>query len=60
MGKMKNLTIDEGEEVVKAIGELGATANEASKAVSDTEVDQEEVQGWLTTVFKAIIAAVKP
>lgn len=60
MGRMKDLTIDQGEEVVKAIGELSATTNEASKAISDSEVDQEEVQGWLTTVFKAIVAAIKP
>ncbi len=60
MGKMKELTIDQGEEVVKAIGELSATTKEASKAMAENEIDREEVQGWLTTIFKAIVAAVKP
>ncbi|MGE3341771.1 MAG: hypothetical protein AB7J46_07855 [Candidatus Altimarinota bacterium] len=60
MGKMKELTIDPGEEVVQAVGELSATVKEAAKAAAETEVDHEEVKGWLTTVFKAIIAAFKP
>jgi len=57
---MKELTIDPGEEVVQAVGELSATVKEAAKAAAETEVDHEEVKGWLTTVFKAIIAAFKP
>ena len=39
MGKMKELAIDSGEEVVQAIGELGATVNDATKAAAETEVD---------------------
>lgn len=60
MGKMKELAIEPGEEVVQAVGELSATVKEAAKAAAETEVDHEEVKGWLTTVFKAIIAAFKP
>lgn len=60
MGKMKDLTIDPGEEVVQAVGELSATVKEAAKAAAETGVDHEEVKGWLTTIFKAIIAAFKP
>lgn len=59
MGKIKEATIDAGEEVVRAAGELNATVAETAKAVTETEVDQEEVKGWLTTIFKAILAAFK-
>lgn len=59
MGKVKELTIDSGEEVVRAIGELNATVESAKKIAEQTEVDQEEVKGWLTTVFKAIFAVFK-
>ncbi len=57
MGKVKDLTIDPGEEVMQAVGELTATAKEAAKAATEAEVSHEEVQGWLTTIFKAILGA---
>ena len=38
MGQIKDLTIDSGEEVVKAIGELSATTSEAAITVSDLDV----------------------
>lgn len=60
MGKIKEMTIDAGEEVVRAAGELNATAQEAAKLATETEVDQEEVKNWLTTIFRAIIGAFKP
>ena len=60
MGKMKDLAIDPGEEVVQAVGELSATVKDAACAATDIEIDHEEVQGWLATIFKAIIAAIKP
>lgn len=59
MGKMKELTIEPGEEVVQAVGELSATTKEAAKAALETEVDHEEVKSWLTTIFKALISAFK-
>lgn len=59
MGKVKDLTIDAGEEVMQAVGELSATAKDAADAASEMEVDHEEVQGWLTTIFKAILGAFK-
>ena len=60
MGKIKEMTIDAGEEVVRAAGELNTTAQEAAKLATETEVDQEEVKSWLTTIFRAIIGAFKP
>ena len=57
---MKELTIDAGEEVVRAAGELSATVKEAARASTESEVDHEEVKNWLTTIFKAIVAAFKP
>lgn len=59
MGKIKEVTMDAGEEVIHAAGELKATVQEAAKAATETGVDQEEVKGWLTTIFKAILAAFK-
>jgi hypothetical protein len=59
MGQIKELTIDSGDDVVQAVGELSATVKDAANAASDYELDHEEVQGWLTTIFKAIIAAIK-
>jgi hypothetical protein len=52
MGKMKDM-------VTEAVGDLSATAKDAAKAISETQVDHEEVKGWLTTIFKAVIAAFK-
>jgi len=60
MGKMKELTIDQGEDLVRIVGELSATVKDASNAIDGSEIDHEEVTGWLTTIFKAIIAAFKP
>jgi hypothetical protein len=56
----KQVAVDAGEEVVRAAGELSATVKDAAKAASETGVDHEEVKGWLTTIFKAIIGAFKP
>ncbi len=59
MDKIKEATMDAGEEVVHAAGELKATVQEAAKAAAENGVDQEEVKGWLTTIFKALLAALK-
>jgi hypothetical protein len=59
MGKIKETTIDAGEEVVRATGELSATVQEAAKAATETGVDQEEVGSWIKTILKAIIGAFK-
>jgi len=57
---VQEATVDAGEEVVRAAGELGATVKDAAKAAAQTGVDHEEVKGWLTTIIKAIMAAVRP
>jgi hypothetical protein len=54
---VQEASVDAGEEVVRAAGELGATVKDAAKAAAETGVDHEEVKGWLTTIFKALIAA---
>ena len=59
MVETKNVTMTAGEEVVHAVGELNATVHDATAAVTEVEVDKEEVKGWLTTIFKAVIAAFK-
>ena len=59
MNKIKEVTMSAGEEVARATGELNATVKEAAKTVQETEVDHEEVKGWLTTIFKALVAALK-
>ncbi len=60
MGKMKDIVTDPGDDVMQAVGDLHATAKDAAKAVTEAQVDHEEVKGWLTTIFKAIMAALKP
>lgn len=57
MSDTKQAVVDAGEEVVRAAGELSATVKDAAKAAAETGVDHEEVKGWLTTIFKALIAA---
>lgn len=59
MSEMKDIPIDGGEEVIRAAGELSATVKDAAKAATEAEVDHEEVKGWLTTIFKALITAFK-
>lgn len=59
MGKIKETTIDAGEEVMRAVGELNATVQDAAKAAAETGVDHEEVEGWLKTIFRAILGALK-
>ena len=51
--------LNPGEEVVKAAGELDATAKTVVEAAKDTTADHEQVQGWLTTIFKALFAVLK-
>lgn len=60
MNEVQQTTADAGEEVVRAVGELSATVKDAAKGAAQTGADHEEVKGWLTTIFKAIIAAFKP
>lgn len=59
MDEVQQTTADAGEEVVRAVGELSATVKDAAKAAAETGADHEEVKGWLTTIFKALIAAFK-
>lgn len=59
MDKIEEATMDAGEEVIHAAGELKATVQEAAKAAAETGADHEEVKGWLTTIFKALLAAFK-
>ena len=59
MNEVNEVSVDSGEEVVRAVGELSATVKDAAKAAAETGVDHEEVRGWLTTIFKAIMDAVK-
>jgi len=59
MSETKVPAIDAGEEVARAIGELNATVQQSAKAVAETGIDQEEAKGWLTTIFKALLAALK-
>lgn len=54
-----NETLNCGEAVVKAAGELDATVSAAVDAAKAAAIDHEEVQGWLTTIFKALLAVVK-
>lgn len=54
-----NELVQAGENVVKATGELNATVNEAVDTAKTAEVEHEEVRGWLTTIFKALIAVFK-
>jgi hypothetical protein len=59
MSDMNQASVDAGEDVVRAAGELSATVKDAVKSAAETGVDHEEVQGWLTTIFKAIFSAIK-
>ena len=63
MNEIKPTTVNAGEEVMRAVGELSATVKDAAKAAAkadaETGADHEEVKGWLTTIFKALLAAFK-
>ena len=59
MSEISETNIKNGEEVVRATGELSATAKDAVKAVTESGVDHQEVQSWITTILKAIFAAIK-
>jgi hypothetical protein len=54
-----NETLTAGEAVVKAAGELNATVTTAVETAKSAASDHEEVQGWLTTIFKALFAVLK-
>ena len=59
MSEVNKVSVDSGEEVVRAVGELSATVKDAAKAASETGVDHEEVRGWLTTIIKAVMDVLK-
>lgn len=59
MNEVPLTPVDPGEDVVRAVGDLSATVKDAAKAAAETGVDHEEMKGWLTTIFKALIAAFK-
>ena len=59
MNEAPSTPVDPGEDVVRAVGDLSATVKDAAKAAAETGVDHEEVKGWLTTIFKALLAAFK-
>lgn len=60
MGKIKDTLIESsGEDVVRAVGELSATTEQAVKAASEVIKDEEEVKGALKILFKAIVDFLK-
>ena len=59
MSDTNKTIVNAGDEVVRAAGELSATAKSAAKGAMEAEPDHDEVKRWLTTIFKAIIAALK-
>jgi hypothetical protein len=59
LNQKEAVVVDVGDEVVRAVGELSATAKDAAKAATESGVDHEEVKGWLTTIFKALVAVFK-
>ena len=59
MSEINEQAINAGDEVVRAVGELSATVNDVANAAAQSGVDHEEVQGWLTTIFKAIMDVIK-
>ncbi|MBX9766408.1 MAG: hypothetical protein K2X47_03975 [Bdellovibrionales bacterium] len=59
MSDTNKTIVNTGDEVVRAAGELSATAKCAAKGVMEVEPDHDEGKSWLTTIFKAIIAALK-
>ena len=48
-------TLTAGEAVVKAAGELNGTVTSAIESAQAVACDHQEVQGWLTTIFKALL-----
>ncbi len=60
MNDSNEVTVDAGDEVVRAVGELSATTESAAQTAKEAGVDFEQVGAWLTTIFKAIIRALKP
>ncbi|HEX7676323.1 MAG TPA: hypothetical protein VF412_19265 [Bdellovibrio sp.] len=59
MNELETVTTSSGEEVMKAVGELSATKEMVSEAVLADDSIHEEVEGWLTTIFKALLSAFK-
>lgn len=60
MGKIKDTLIESsGEDVVKAVGELSATTEQAVKAASEAANSEEEVKGFLKFFIKAVIDFLK-
>jgi hypothetical protein len=53
------VAVNPGDETVRAIGELSATAEAAAKAATDAGLDHAEVGSWITTIVKAIVDAFK-
>lgn len=59
MSDTRESIVNAGDEVMRAAGELSATAKQAAKAAAEAGVDHEQVKGWLTVIFEAIKAAIK-
>lgn len=53
-------TTESDEAVVQAVGELSATVKDAAMVASEVEMNHEDLRSWLTTIIKAIVAALKP
>ena len=52
-------SISSGDEVMRAAGELTATAQEAGELATSVAIDHEEVKGWLKTIFQAVFEVLK-
>lgn len=59
MNEGNDMPVEAGDEVMKSVGELSATAREVAKSISSDQIDKEEVASWLKTILKTLIEVFK-
>jgi hypothetical protein len=59
MSTSDSINNNAGEDVMKAVGELTATTEVAKNAITEMEIDHQEVKSWIKLVLEAVVEIFK-
>jgi hypothetical protein len=59
MNTSESINNNAGEDVMKAVGELTATAEIAKNAITEMDIDHQEVKSWIKLILEAVLEIFK-
>jgi hypothetical protein len=59
MNTSESINNNAGEDVMKAVGELTATTEIAKNAITEMDIDHQEVKSWIKLILEAVLEIFK-